>query len=185
MSKIIKKITSLKKYFVTDNKQLLIRVGIVLLCYSIFMLIDRMTKAFIFTQQEYNSSAEWINWGIIGFRPLTNSGAAFSTFLERYAFLQTIGMLMFLFTIFTTFIKMKFRFFIPLIFIGAGALGNSIDRFIYDGVVRDMLYFPWWPSYATFNFADSFIIVDSIILIIFLIIDLFKTSSTEGTAKFA
>lgn len=185
MSKIKEFFSSLKRYFITDYKQLLIRVGILFLCYFIFMLIDRITKGFIFTQHEYNLGIPFINWGIIGFRPVTNNGAAFSSFLGHYTFLQTIGMLTFIATTFTTFIKIRLRFFIPLIFIGAGSLGNVIDRFIYDGYVRDMLYFPWWPKYPTFNFSDSFIIVDSIILIVFLIMDLFEMSSIERTGKVA
>jgi lipoprotein signal peptidase len=48
-----------------------------------------------------------------------------------------------------------------------------------------MLYFPWWETYATFNFADSFIIVDCIVLIVFIIINLFKDTETGRTGKVA
>jgi lipoprotein signal peptidase len=79
---------------------------------------------------------------LIGFRPTTNTGAAFSSFLGRYSFLQTIAFIVFILTLLLVFTKLDLKFLIPLIFIGAGSLGNAIDRFIYGGNVRDMLYFP-------------------------------------------
>lgn len=176
-----------KKYLIANHKAIYIRILIALLCYLIFMIIDRTTKGFIYTAQEYqNQSGKYISWGIIGFRPITNNGAAFSSFLGHYGFLQTVAMIMFLISISTTFIvKINMRFFVPIILIGAGALGNAIDRFIYNGFVRDMLYFPWWQSYATFNIADSFVVVDSIVLVIFIIMHLFQGTSVETTAKVA
>ena len=150
------------------------------------MVIDRTTKANIFTSEQFGSN--WgipvINWKLIGFRPLLNNGAAFSSLLGKYAFLQSMGLIICIMTSLLIFIKIEIKFLIPLLFIGAGALGNTIDRFIYDGYVRDILYFPWWPSYATFNFADSFIIVNSVTLLIIILIDLIKNTNS-GRGSFA
>ena len=44
----------------------------------------------------------------------------------------------------------------------AGGIGNLIDR-IWVGYVVDMLYFPFWVSYPTFNIADVCIVAGAIL----------------------
>ena len=44
----------------------------------------------------------------------------------------------------------------------AGGVGNLIDR-VFVGYVVDMLYFPFWTSYPTFNIADICIVVGAIL----------------------
>lgn len=44
----------------------------------------------------------------------------------------------------------------------AGGIGNLIDR-VVTGYVVDMLYFPFWVSYPTFNIADICIVAGAIL----------------------
>lgn len=44
----------------------------------------------------------------------------------------------------------------------AGGVGNLIDR-VCAGYVVDMLYFPFWTSYPTFNVADVCIVAGAIL----------------------
>ena len=44
----------------------------------------------------------------------------------------------------------------------AGGIGNLIDR-VVTGYVVDMLYFPFWVSYPTFNIADVCIVAGAIL----------------------
>lgn len=50
-----------------------------------------------------------------------------------------------------------------------GAVGNLIDRFIYTKVVDFIDFFGIW--HAIFNVADSFVVVGTIMLIVYLIVD--------------
>ena len=58
---------------------------------------------------------------------------------------------------------------ISLIFISAGGIGNVVDR-IGLGYVRDFIRFTFWPDFAIFNIADSFVTVGAGILIVVLIV---------------
>jgi signal peptidase II len=48
-----------------------------------------------------------------------------------------------------------------VVFIISGALGNTIDRVLNDAVT-DFISIPFWPS---FNFADSFLFIGTILII--------------------
>lgn len=57
---------------------------------------------------------------------------------------------------------------ISLGFIVGGAIGNIIDR-IFLGGVRDFICFEFWQDFATFNVADSFLFVGTVLLVIYTI----------------
>lgn len=61
---------------------------------------------------------------------------------------------------------------IPILLIGAGAVGNALDYLLY-GYVIDFLHFNFWGySFPIFNFADSYICIGAFFL--FLSKPLFK-----------
>jgi signal peptidase II len=62
-------------------------------------------------------------------------------------------------------------------FIVGGAVGNLLDR-IFLGGVRDFIYFEFWPSFPTFNLADSFLCVGMILLAIYILF-FFKPKGEE------
>ena len=55
-----------------------------------------------------------------------------------------------------------------LVLILAGGLGNLYDRIVF-GYVRDFIVFDFWPNFATFNVADSFLTVATILFAIYAI----------------
>lgn len=72
------------------------------------------------------------------------------------------------------------RHFLPLsiclCFIGAGAVGNMIDR-IFRGYVVDFLYFKW-IDFPVFNVADIYVTTASFVLV-FLIIFRYKETDFD------
>ena len=57
---------------------------------------------------------------------------------------------------------------LALSFIVGGALGNLIDR-LFLGGVRDFIFFPFMPSFPTFNIADSFLCIGMALLVIYVL----------------
>ena len=51
----------------------------------------------------------------------------------------------------------------------AGGLGNLLDR-VRLGYVVDMLHFPFWPSYPTFNVADMCVVTGCALWILYVLI---------------
>lgn len=66
---------------------------------------------------------------------------------------------------------------IAFCFIIGGALGNLIDR-IFLGGVRDFICFDFWPSFPTFNLADSFLCIGVILFAIYLLF-FYKSNGEE------
>lgn len=61
---------------------------------------------------------------------------------------------------------------IALSLILGGAIGNLIDRILYAGV-RDFIYLKF-INFPIFNFADTFITIGGIMLVISMIVDMIK-----------
>ena len=77
------------------------------------------------------------------------------------------------FLVAVVFVEVRFKLCHPLFIISmplvvGGAVGNLIDR-LFLGGVRDFLYFEFWPTYPTFNFADMFLVIGMIILAIYVV----------------
>lgn len=96
-----------------------------------------------------------------------NRGAAWGMFAQYQSLLLgvriaiIVGMLSYLF-----FINRNARTQLPWILIISGAIGNIVDFFLYDSVV-DFLHFNLWGyDFPTFNFADSFITIGVIGLLL-------------------
>ena len=56
---------------------------------------------------------------------------------------------------------------VSIAFIIGGAIGNLIDRILFGGV-RDFLYFEFYPSFPTFNVADSFLCVGIVLMLVYI-----------------
>lgn len=99
-----------------------------------------------------------------------NTGAAFSSFADKAwgrAFLIILSSVMFI-VVAVCFIFLPERFVVlklALAMIGAGALGNLIDRIAF-GYVRDFVWMWIFGSVACCNFADFWIVLGVILAII-------------------
>jgi len=93
---------------------------------------------------------------------VTNTGAAFGILKGFNIPLLIISLIALVIVIFFYVKDKKLK--IPLTFLIAGIIGNSIDRIIF-GHVRDFIDLGFFP---VFNLADSFNVIGVILLIIVL-----------------
>ena len=92
---------------------------------------------------------------------LENTGAAFGMFKDMRFFFVIITLVVLLFLIFALYRMPVNRHFLPLritgILLGAGAIGNMVDR-IWHGYVVDFFYFSL-IDFPVFNVADCYVVV--------------------------
>ncbi len=141
-----------RKYFIVFSTALII------------ILIDQITKFLIKTSFQLNQTLPIIN-NIFHLTYIHNFGAGFGILQHQRFILVFVSIIVvgFIFYYLDK-IKEKERLLQLLIgFILGGTVGNLIDRIIY-GYVIDFLDFRIWP---VFNFADSFVTIGVIGLVIY------------------
>lgn len=132
----------------------------------ILILIDQLSKYWVRT--DLISRDIIIIPDVLKLQYHTNTGAVWGILTDKTLFLS-------IFTVIVLLLIILFYFKIPqarkysflklsIIFIMAGAVGNLIDR-IFLGHVIDFIYFEL-INFPLFNFADSYLVVASIVLII-------------------
>ena len=131
----------------------------------IFLLIDQLSKGLISLYLNLNESFKLTSFLSITY--VHNVGAAFSI-LEGARWLFIILGIIALNIIYIFFIKdKKFNNFEIIIYalMLSGIMGNIIDRLLY-GYVIDFIDITLF-NFAIFNFADSFIVISVILLVVF------------------
>lgn len=131
-------------------------------------IFDRLTKIWVVDSIVGNPITVINKFFYI--RHLENEGAAFSILRGKTILLVTMVSIVSL-VIFGVIIKNKNKFLrTTLSIILAGALGNLYDRIFNGGKVIDFLEFHF-GSYAfpTFNLADCFVVVGTILLAIYVL----------------
>jgi len=131
----------------------------------IIILIDQLSKFLIKSNFQLNQSVPIIN-NIFHLTYINNTGAGFGilkaqTLILIFVSIAVIGI------IFYNFDKIKNKEILLQVLVGfvlGGTIGNLIDRMAYGHVI-DFLDFQIWPI---FNFADSFVTVGVIGLILYL-----------------
>ena len=145
-----------------------------LLLFSIiFLLIDQISKGLINLYMNVNESIKLFN--LLSLTYVHNTGAAFSM-LEGARWLFIILGIIALNVIFIFFIKDKKLNNLEIItysLLLSGIMGNLIDRLLY-GYVIDFIDVNIL-NFAIFNFADSFMVIGVILLMIGMI----KCKSTK------
>lgn len=131
----------------------------------IFLLIDQLSKGLISLYIPLNESIKLTNFLSITY--VHNIGAAFSI-LQGARWLFIILGIIALNIIYIFFIKNKkltnFEIIIYALML-SGIIGNIIDRVLY-GYVIDFIDITLF-NFAIFNFADSFIVISVILLVVF------------------
>lgn len=131
----------------------------------IFLLIDQLSKGLISLYMNLNESIKLTNFLSITY--VHNIGAAFSI-LQGARWLFIILGIIALNIIYIFFIKDKkltnFEIIIYALML-SGIIGNIIDRVLY-GYVIDFIDITLF-NFAIFNFADSFIVISVILLVVF------------------
>lgn len=132
-----------------------------------FIALDQISKYLIASNLPLNGPGIKLFLGF-NFVYAQNTGAAFSLFEGNPVILGTFSVIVASVIGFILFTNKKLAKFqkIALALIVAGAIGNGIDRLILH-FVRDFISFsvPQF-NFATFNVADSCVVVGSTILII-------------------
>lgn len=144
-----------------------------LIVIAVLAAIDRLTKYLIVTTVKVNGPLELIP-GVLRFRYVENTGAAFSSFSDNTLLLTVVTLIIIavcLFFLMSRKINSKFAE-VCLIIIVAGGIGNIIDRIAF-GYVVDFIE-PLFVDFAVFNFADCCITVGAFMLIGYEIYDLIK-----------
>lgn len=131
----------------------------------VIILIDQLSKFFVRTNFQLNQSIPIIN-NIFHLTYINNTGAGFGI-LKAQALILIFVSISVIGIIFYNFDKIKNKETLLQIFVAfvlGGTIGNIIDRIAY-GYVIDFIDFRIWPI---FNFADSFVTIGVIGLIIYL-----------------
>ncbi|MCL2756528.1 MAG: signal peptidase II [Coriobacteriia bacterium] len=145
--------------------------------FALLLIADRFTKIMAVEHLSGKGSVPFIPY-VLDFYLTYNQGAAFGIFQGAkpffiiLAFLVCIGIFTYLL------LNKKHTLFeiIPLALIGAGALGNAIDR-LRVGEVVDFIR-TIFMDFPIFNVADSCITVGVIIFILYMFVGFFKTEHT-------
>ena len=149
------------------------------LVFSIFLL-DRISKIYVIYLDKKVLGSEIFSSKFLNINLIWNEGIAFGllSFDQKFFYnLLTFIILIIILTIFIMAIKSEgTKQFILLIILG-GALGNFVDRIIYEAV-PDFIDFHYGNfHWFIFNIADIFISIGVISLII---IELFDTNKKEN-----
>ena len=137
----------------------------------ILIMIDQVSKILISNNINLGASLIIIN-NFFSLTNIKNYGAAFGIFDGgRIIFLGAALMaLVYIFYEMKKYINNKQALF-GLILISAGIIGNFIDRLLL-GYVRDFIEFKIFNyNFAIFNLADSFLVIGTIILLIYLFME--------------
>lgn len=126
--------------------------------------VDQLTKIFLYGKS-FSVIGEFL-WVESAF----NDGAAFGFFSGGLWFFIILSIIVIAFVLYVLFSE-KFgnsKFLgITLGLLLGGIIGNLIDRIVFGGV-RDFIYFKS-IGFAIFNFADAFICVSMVMLIIYVL----------------
>lgn len=134
---------------------------------AVLVVIDQITKI-IAKQLLEGKQAFQIIKDVFCFQYLEggNTGAAFGLFHNQTEMLAIISLVLSIIIIFFIIRLPRTKYFIPLnlslIFLGAGAIGNLIDR-LFRKYVIDFIYFKA-IDFPIFNVADCYVTISAIVL---------------------
>lgn len=139
---------------------------------AILIAIDQITKSLALKYLHNNKPYVIIN-NVLELTYVENRGAAFGILQNKQVlfYILTIIVLIVISTLLYKIddIKSNLLYFIFLILIFSGAIGNFIDR-VKNKYVIDFIYFK--PiDFPVFNFADIYITIACILMIAYLIFD--------------
>ena len=146
----------------------------------IFFLFDFLTKILVINSELLHSSKPIIS-NFFSLVYTENTGAAFSIFKGGSVILGLVSILI-IFILFTYYIKQKNHNKLNTLSFSlliGGILGNCFDRIFY-GYVIDFLSFTIFKyNFPIFNFADIFICIGGLLLII----DSARSEENESNSK--
>ncbi len=151
---------------------------ITLVSVAFLVAVDQIIKLLVIEHLEPIGSLPLID-GIIQLNYAENTGAAFGSFSAHTNLLSIFTAVMIVIGFWYLFIKKRKVDieYVCIALIIAGGLGNLVDR-IFRGFVVDYIE-PLFVDFAIFNFADILVTCSSVILVIWLIYEIYR----EGKEK--
>ena len=135
----------------------------------VIFILDRLTKLYVIYLDKINSSSEIFSSKFLNIYLIWNEGIAFGLFSfnekNLYNFLTLFIMIIVFVILYMTSKSSGFKKYSLLMILG-GALGNVFDRIIYKAVPDFIDFHIGNFHWFIFNFADIFITIGVIFLII-------------------
>lgn len=131
---------------------------------AVLLGIDQLSKLAVRSFMQPGDSIRLLPFLRIDY--LRNPGIAFG-YLEGHAFtiIVTSSVIVAMLLLAAVVVRHDRRWHWPFALLGAGAIGNLLDR-VWLGSVTDFIRLPHWPA---FNFADIFIVTGVCLLILNLV----------------
>lgn len=174
-------ITYSKRHFSENKKTIIINLLLFFGLTIILILIDQLTKSLLFKGRMENGelvptpgAAPYENW-LFGITSKENAGVTFFGTMFPTWTLHILSILIFIVCgIFAIYSHDKLLI-IAIAFTFAGTFGNFLDRAMFNGYVKDIIYITAFKSKGpflsgVFNFADVWLLTGSVIAIIYLIL---------------
>ena len=132
----------------------------------VLVVIDQLTK--IFARDNIKEHPITVIDGVFSLQYLENRGSIWGILQGKVDVLLIVSLLIFALLVYV-YVKMpKTTFYLPLFWIltvmGAGAIGNTIDRMFF-GFVTDFFYFEL-INFPIFNVADCYLTVCAFLVVI-------------------
>ncbi len=131
------------------------------------LAVDQLTKYFVLTRMQIGDSVVIIP-RLFSITLVENPGGAFRILAHQTSLFIAVGAVLVIGVIIALvrMPKADARIYSSLGLLTGGVLGNLFDR-LRTGYVTDFLDFHFWP---VFNFADVFIFVGVVLLLLFLLV---------------
>lgn len=153
-------------YFNNNKKTIYRNFIIVFVASTIFLLIDLLTKHFLFQDpgegpgQKVDSYSNWL----FGIRSVRNPGLTFfGPEAVNVALITFFNVIIWISCLVSLIVLKNALLIVCISLIFSGSMGNTIDR-LHFGYVRDIIYLPWFDR-GTFNFADVDVILGSFMFV--------------------
>ena len=147
--------------------------------------VDQLIKSYILENFSLYQEKDFLKIGGLDIMHLIyfeNDGSAFSSFSGQRVLLlvvTTVGMIVCSYLL-AKYGKKNKLLYSSFIMILGGALGNMIDRIFHGGLVVDYLDLQLF-QFAVFNFADCFVTVGTVLLMIYILFFMDKENKNDKT----
>ncbi len=155
---------------------------ITLVSVAFLVAVDQIIKLLVLKHLKPIGSLPLVD-GIVQLNYAENTGAAFGSFSAHTDLLSIFTFLMIIIGLLYLFIKKRKLDveYVCIALIIAGGLGNLIDR-VFRGFVVDYIE-PLFINFAIFNFADILVTCSSVVLVIWLIYEIYREGKEEKEQK--
>ncbi|MGL5733058.1 MAG: signal peptidase II [Metamycoplasmataceae bacterium] len=170
-----------KRHFEENRKLIITNIILFIVLILVLILIDQLTKTLLFTwgpvvpgAKRQGDGVVKADFGILGIKSVANYGVTVFDELFPTWLLHIFSIIIFLVCGAFAIYSHDKLLIVAVAFTFSGTFGNFLDRAMFDGAVKDILFIPWFEDLnfidGVFNFADTWLFCGSIIAISYIII---------------